>query len=45
MAITSQLKYKILKFCLQGADVNIANKFNNTCLMISAYKGHKDVVR
>lgn len=28
-----------------GADINLANAYNNTCLMISAYKGHTDVVR
>ena len=27
------------------ADVNIANKYDNTCLMISAYKGHDEIVR
>lgn len=27
-----------------GADVNVTNAYNNTCLMISAYKGHTDVV-
>lgn len=26
------------------ADFNIANKFENTCLMIAAHKGHKEVV-
>ena len=29
---------------MHGADIQMANAYNNTCLMISAYKGHKDVV-
>ena len=34
-----------MKFLLeQNADLHIANKYNNTCLMIAAYKGHTDVV-
>jgi Fem-1 family protein b len=28
-----------------GADYNLANKFDNTCLMIAAYNGHLDVVK
>ncbi len=28
-----------------GADINIANNYNNTCLMIASFKGHADVVR
>ncbi len=28
-----------------GADVHIANRFNNTCLMIAAFKGHLSVVK
>jgi ankyrin repeat protein len=27
------------------ADFNIANKFNNTCLMIASFNGHLNVVR
>lgn len=27
-----------------SAEINLANVYNNTCLMISAYKGHTDVV-
>lgn len=27
-----------------NAEINLANAYNNTCLMISAYKGHTDVV-
>lgn len=27
-----------------NAEVNLPNAYNNTCLMISAYKGHTDVV-
>lgn len=27
------------------ADINIPNMFNNTCLMIAAYKGYPDIVR
>lgn len=27
-----------------GADINLANAYNNTCLMISAYRGHNEVV-
>lgn len=27
-----------------NAEINLANVYNNTCLMISAYKGHTDVV-
>ena len=28
-----------------GADISLANQYNNTCLMIAAYKGHLDVVK
>lgn len=28
-----------------GADLHLANEFNNTCLMIASFKGHLDVVR
>ncbi len=28
-----------------SASADISNHFNNTCLMIAAYKGHLDVVR
>ena len=31
--------------CEAGADPNIANQFNNTCLMIAAYNGHLKVVK
>ena len=27
-----------------GADPSIANRFNNTCLMVSAYRGNFEVV-
>lgn len=27
-----------------SADINLPNAYNNTCLMISSYKGHNDVV-
>lgn len=27
-----------------NAEVNLPNAYNNTCLMISSYKGHADVV-
>ena len=27
-----------------GADPTIANQYHNTCLMVSAYRGHDDVV-
>lgn len=29
---------------MHGADVNLPNAYNNTCLMISSYKGHPEVV-
>ena len=29
----------------RGADFNIANQYDNTCLMIAGYKGHADVVQ
>lgn len=29
---------------LHNAEINLANAYNNTCLMISSYKGHSDVV-
>ena len=36
----------VVKYLLeQGADPNLANKFNNTCLMIAAYNGHVQVVK
>ena len=40
-------KLDIVAFLVEEgrADVNIANKYDNTCLMISAYKGHEDIVR
>ena len=40
-------KLDIVAFLVEEgrADVNIANKYENTCLMISAYKGHEDIVR
>lgn len=28
-----------------GANLHLANQYNNTCLMIAAYKGHLDVVK
>lgn len=35
----------IVKYLVaHNAEVNLANAYNNTCLMISAYKGHSDVV-
>lgn len=35
----------IVKYLVaHNADINLANTYNNTCLMISAYKGHADVV-
>lgn len=37
----------IVKYLIEvgKADFNIANKFNNTCLMIAAFKDHVKVVR
>lgn len=35
----------IVKYLVaHNAEINLANAYNNTCLMISAYKGHTDVV-
>lgn len=35
----------IVKYLVaHNADINLANTYNNTCLMISSYKGHADVV-
>lgn len=35
----------IVKYLVaHNAEINLANVYNNTCLMISAYKGHTDVV-
>lgn len=35
----------IVKYLVaHSAEINLANVYNNTCLMISAYKGHTDVV-
>lgn len=35
----------IVKYLVaHNAEVNLPNAYNNTCLMISAYKGHFDVV-
>ena len=36
----------IVKFLVETGkgDFNIANKFNNTCLMIAAFKGHVNVL-
>jgi Fem-1 family protein b len=28
-----------------GADINIANNYDNSCLMIAGFRGHADVVR
>ena len=28
----------------RGANFNIANQYDNTCLMIAGYKGHADIV-
>ena len=36
----------IVKYLVRHkADINLPNAYNNTCLMISAYKGHTDLVR
>ena len=36
----------IVKYLVETGkgDLNIANKFNNTCLMIAAFKGHLKVL-
>ena len=40
-------RIEIVKYLIDvgNADFNIANKFNNTCLMIAAFKNHVHVVR
>lgn len=40
MAISHLQQYLVT----HNADLNLPNAYNNTCLMISAYKGHTDVV-
>lgn len=35
----------IVKYLVaHNAEINLGNTYNNTCLMISSYKGHTDVV-
>ena len=35
-----------MKFLVShGADFNLANQYDNTCLMIAGYKGHAEIVR
>jgi len=39
---------EVVRFLLSKAadvDVNLSNKFDNTCLMIAAFKGHREIVR
>ncbi|KAJ8977475.1 hypothetical protein NQ317_001757 [Molorchus minor] len=43
LALTEDLD--IVKYLTyHNANIHIANKYNNTCLMIASYKGHLDVV-
>ena len=36
----------IVRYLIEhGADMNLANKYNNSCLMIAAYKNRLDVVK
>jgi len=36
---------RFFNFAEMGASARVANQFNNTCLMLAAFKGYPSVVR